>query len=128
MVIDWNNYDLKKARALARKFGEATVTEMMMNIQNLDLIDRGVLINSIKAGVRTKYGFVDRVQFTYEFYGKFFEYGAENAFGKGVDLPALHWRNEAISKNMDSLNEDFAEFYASLIADEIDINNVKMEM
>lgn len=128
MIIDFEKYDLDKAKDLARKFGSAAVTEMAFQIHNLDLVDKGILVNSLKASVRTSKGEVDRVQFAYEWYGRFHETGAENIFGNGKNLKATKWRSEAISKNLQSLNDDFAEFYASMIIDEITINSTKMEM
>jgi hypothetical protein len=128
MVIDFEKYDLNKAKELARKFGSAALTEMAFKIQQLDLIDRGVLLNSLKFSVRTKQGEVDRVQFAYEWYGRFHEVGAENIFGTGAALKPTHWRSEAISENLQSLNDDFAEFYQSLIIDAITIDSTKMEM
>lgn len=129
MVIDFTKYDLSKAKELARKFGAAAVTEMAFNIQKLDLVDRGNLLKSLKASVRTKSGQeVDRVQFSYEWYGRFHEVGASNIFGKGKDLAATNWRSEAINAHIGMLNDDFAEFYAALISDEIKIESTKMEM
>lgn len=128
MVIDFSKYNLDKAKELARKFGAAAVTEMAFNIQQLDLVDRGNLLNSVKYGVRTKAGEVDRVQFSYEWYGRFHETGANNIFGNGKELAAKKWRSEAIESTIGSLNDDFAEFYAELILDEIQIDTTKMEM
>lgn len=128
MVIDFTKYDLSKAKELARKFGAAAVTEMAFNIQKLDLVDRGNLLNSMKYGVRTKGGEVDRVQFSYEWYGRFHEAGANNIFGSGKELAAKKWRSEAIESTIGSLNDDFAQFYADLILEEIVIDTTKMEM
>lgn len=128
MNVDWSKYDLKKAQDLAKKFGAAALTDMAFNITRLDLVDRGNLLRSLKSSVHSTYGEVDRVQFRYEWYGRFHEVGAENVFGKGVHLKGLNWRSEAIEKNIGSLNEDFTEYYASLIIEEITIDSVKMEM
>jgi hypothetical protein len=128
MNIDFTKYDLDKAKELARKFGAAAVTEMAFNLQKLDLVDRGNLLKSLKYSVRTKSGEVDRVQFSYEWYGRFHEVGASNIFGSGKDLPGKQWRSEAINAHMGMLNDEFAEFYASLIMDEIQIEETKMEM
>ncbi len=128
MIIDFTKYDLSKAKELARKYGAAALTEMAFNIQKLDLIDRGILLNSLKSGVRTKDGEVDRVQFSYEWYGRFQEAGANNIFGNGKELAAKKWRSEAIESTIGLLNDDFAQFYADLILEEIVIDTTKMEM
>lgn len=119
---------MNKAKELARKFGTAAVTEMAFNIQRLDLIDKGNLLKSLKFSVLSKQGEVDRVQFRYEWYGRFHEVGAENIFGTGKNLKATNWRSEAIEAHIGSLNEDFAEFYASMIIEEITIDSTKMQM
>ena len=129
MVIDWTKYDLGKAKELAKKFGKAAVTEMAFNIQQLGLVDRGNLLRSLKAGVRTKKEVVDRVVFSYEWYGRFHETGAENIFGKGASLNARHWRSQAINGQLiDTLSDDFSKFYGDLILEEITVNSAKMIM
>jgi len=128
LMIDFSKYDITKAKELAAKFGSAALNEMVMNIHSMDLIDRGVLLNSLKYSVRTKGGEVDRIQFAYEWYGRFQNTGAENIFGTGKALEPTNWRSDALSNNMPELNQDFAEFYASLIIEEITVDSVKMEM
>jgi hypothetical protein len=128
MNVDWSKYDLKKAQDLAKKFGAAALTEMAFNISQLGLVDRGNLLKSLKVSVHQKQGEVDRVQFRYEWYGRFHEVGAENVFGKGVHLQPLNWRSKAIENHIQGLNQDFAEYYASLILEEIVIDTAKMKM
>lgn len=128
MQVNWENYDLEAAKEISKKFGSATLMEMKMNISRLSLVDRGTLLRSVKSSVRTKQGFVDRVEFSYEFYGRIFENGANNVFGKGVKLETRQWRNPAISQYLGELNKDFAIYYASLIAETIQIEDVKLEM
>lgn len=128
LMIDFSKYDITKAKELAAKFGSAALNEMVMNIHSLDLIDRGILLNSLKYGVKTKGGEVDRIQFSYEWYGRFQNTGANNIFGTGKALEPTNWRSDAISNNMPELNQDFAELYASLILEEITVDSVKMEM
>lgn len=129
VVIDFEKYDLSKAKELASKFGTATLTEMAFNIQNMSLFDKGELLRSLKYSVRTKGGEIDKVVFMYEWYGRFHENGAESIFGNsGQRLKENKWRSLAISKTIEQLNEDFKEFYASLIIDEIEIDSVKMKM
>jgi hypothetical protein len=128
MQIVWENYDLAKTKELAAKFGSAVVLEMQSNINKLSLVEKGNLLRSIKASVRTKEGYVDRIQFSYEWYGRIFENGAQNVFGKGVNLQPKPWRNPAIASELDDLNKDFALYYASLIAESIELEDVKLEM
>lgn len=126
--IDWNKYDLAKAKELAKKRGNAALTEMMFNIQKMSLVDTGKLLSSVKSSVRTKNGFVDRIQFSYEWYGAVHNHGAENIFGKGKRLNANAWRSDAINNNLEGLTNDFQQFYAEMIADEIEIESVQMKM
>lgn len=128
MIIDWSNYDLKKAKELAARFGTAAMAQMVANIHDLDLVDRGILLESLKSTVRTKDGMVDRIEFAYAYYGKFHEVGADNAFGSGVNLRATHWRSMAISQNLEMLDQDFADYYASLIAESIELPSVTLNM
>lgn len=128
MIIDFEKYNLDKAKELARKFGSSVLMEMAFKIQQLDLVDKGILLKSLKQSVRTKAGEVDRVQFSYEWYGRFHETGAENIFGTGANLKQTNWRSESIGKHLQELNDEFADFYASMIIDEITIASTKMEM
>lgn len=128
VVIDFEKYDLSKAKELASKFGAAALTEMAFNIQQMSLVQKGELLRSLKFSVGTKSGEVDRVNFMYEWYGKIQENGAENVFGKGVSISPNRWRSAAISQHMEKLNDDFSEFYASLIMDELQVDSVKMKM
>ena len=101
---------------------------MLRKIHELDLIERGALLNSIKAAVRTKDQEVDRIEYTYEWYGFIHEQGAENVFGKGVNLPATGWRSDAIEAHKEELDKQFTQFYAALIIDEIDLASVTLKM
>jgi hypothetical protein len=127
MRIDWKNYDKDKARAIAKKFGTAVVTEMMHNITQMSLVDKATLLRSVKSSVRSESGFageVSKISFTYQF----LENGANNVFGKGVNIKAKHWRNNAIEKHKEDLDSEFSQFYAELVLGELHIDNAKMEM
>jgi hypothetical protein len=128
MIMDFSKYDLKKASEIAKRYGSAALTEMAFNIQSMDLVDKGILLKSLKMSVKTKQGEVDRVQFAYEWYGRFSEVGASNIFGKGQDLPAMHWRSNAIASQMGGLNDEFGDFYTEMIIKEVVIDSPKMEM
>jgi hypothetical protein len=128
MRVDFTKYDEGKAKDLAKKFGSATLTEMMMNIQEMDLVDRAELLHSLKFSVHSKNKEVDRIAFSYEWYGKIQEMGSDNLFGKGVKIDPRKWRSEAIDNNIDSLNEEFAKFYAELIIEEINIDEIKIKI
>ena len=104
------------------------MAQMTANIHELDLVDRGILLNSLKTTVRTKQGLVDRIEFSYAYYGKFHEVGADNAFGTGVNLRPTHWRSLAINQNLEMLDKDFAEYYSKLIAEEITLPSITLKM
>lgn len=118
---------LAKAKELADQYGNQIVAQMAANLHDMDLIDSGKLLQSIKSKTRTKQGDIDRIEFSYEFYGKIFETGAQNAFGKGVTIAPKHWRNQAIALLKPELDEKFGELYASMIIDEIFIESVKLK-
>lgn len=128
MLIDFTKYDIKKAREMARESGKTAVALMQANIHKYDLINRGTLLKSIRSSVLSKNGEVDRLQFTYEWYGKFQQMGVKNAFGKGVSLKSKNWRNSAIDEVRPELLQKFADYYAELIIEEIKIDSVKMNM
>lgn len=128
MVLDFSKYDIDKAREISQKFGSATLTQMVHNIHQLDLVDKGRLLQSLKFSVHTANQEVDRISFSYEWYGVFHEVGASNVFGKGINLPPKHWRNPAIDGNKAELEKDFADFYAELIVEEIKIDSVNLKM
>jgi hypothetical protein len=128
MLIDFQKYDIKKAREMARTHGAAALDQMMQNIQQMDLVDKGNLLRSLKYSVRSTKGEVDRIQFQYKWYGKFHELGVDNAFGKGVKLRKQQWRTNAIQQELPNITADFAKYYASLIIEEIQIDSTKMEM
>lgn len=123
MKFDWTKYDEKKAREIARSFADASIQDMAFNIQRMGLIDKKKLLNSIRASVRAdNTGEVNRIQFAYEFYGRFQETGTK----KG--LPSKPWRTPAIQKNKPELNQNFNELYAKMILEELQIESVKIEM
>lgn len=116
-------YDLAKAREIARKYGAQIIAKMTANMHQLDLVDKGTLINSLKLSVRSKNGEVDRLTFQYEFYGAIWENGADNVFGKGIHLNPKKWRNEAMEELRPDLIEEFGEYYAELIIKELSFDN-----
>lgn len=123
MRFDWTKYDEKKAREIARSFANASIQDMAINIQRMGLVDKRQLLNSLRASVRAdKFGEVNRIQFAYEFYGRFQEMGTK----KGIK--AKPWRNPAIEENKPELDEKFNELYATMILDELQIESVKIEM
>jgi hypothetical protein len=128
MRVDWNKYDQKEAVAIARKFSKDVLQDMAINIQKMGLVDKKKLLTSLKDSVRKTGIEVDRIQFAYEFYGRFHENGASNVFGKNVTLKPTPWRTPAIEKNKGELDSNFNEFYAKLILDELEISSAKMEM
>ena len=101
---------------------------MKRNILSWNLVDQGKFLRTLKYTVKKDAHIVDRVQFSYEFYGKFFETGVKNAFGKGLELPIKPWRSLAFEKFYDGMNVEFADFYAETILNEIVIDSVELKM
>lgn len=128
MLVDFTKYDQKQARDIAKKYGTAILNQMQFNIQYLDLIDKSSLYKSLKFSVGSTYGEVDKITFSYEWYGKFFEMGAENVFGKGVRIKPLHWRKTAIEHYSEQLFQEFADMYAKIMIEEIVLPDVRMKM
>jgi hypothetical protein len=122
--IDWKAYDIRKAREIAKRFGSAVLLDMAHNIQKLDLVDRGIFLKSLKSSPKQNIkGFISHIEFRYEWYGKFFELGAENVFGKGIEIKSTPWRKPAIEKNINELNAEMAEYYAEIILKNITISS-----
>jgi len=128
MIIDWTKYDINKAKEISQKFGSAALSQMAFNISSLDLVDKGNLLKTLKFQVKNKKGEVDRIQFSYEWYGRFHEVGANNIFGIGQNIDPKHWRSNAIEQHLKSLDDEFGEFYAQMIIEEVKIDSVKMKM
>lgn len=113
-------YDEKKAAAIARKIGKKGVTEMAFNIANLGIVDKGELLKSLRVSVKkSEFGEVSGIQFSYLFYGKFFENGAKNLYGKGTKLEKKPWRNPTLNPLWEESNKEFATYYKTLIEEEI---------
>lgn len=118
---------LAKAKELADEYGKKGVGLMVANLHEMDLEKTGRLLKSIKSRTVTKQGDIDRIEYAYEFYGKIWETGAQNVFGKGVTLVPKHWRDDAIAQIKPELDEKFGELYASMIINEIFIESVKLK-
>jgi hypothetical protein len=121
-------YDLKEARELAKKHGTAVLNEMHYNIADLDLVDKGNLLNSLKVSIRTKSGEVAKIEFQYEWYGIVQERGAENLFGKGINLQPSVWRDNAIDLHQEEVEREFSEFYAEIALKQIEIDPIKFKL
>jgi len=119
MKLDWSNYDLAKAKELGKKSIDLVLGDMARNLHAMDLVDKSVLLNSLKGAVTTKDSVVDSLTFSYEWYGFLWENGASNVFGKGVDLTPKHWRSEAINAHIEQIDLDYAELYAQMIVQDI---------
>ena len=129
MRIDWSKYDLGKAVDIADRFGEKTLIEMHKQIQEMDLINKGALLKSLKFKTKVKEHTVDFIGFEYEFHGKLQQTGVLNAFGKGVTLPAKTWRSNAYALTVPDLSQEFSDFYGELILAEITpIDSVNLSM
>lgn len=127
-TIDWTKYDISEARQIAKKFGSAVVQKWTAKLQDLDLVDKGNLLRSLKFSVRAKGIEIDRIEFSYDFYGKIWENGATNVFGKGLSLKPRPWRNEVLEELKPELDQEFGEFYAAMIINELFIESVTLKM
>lgn len=128
MEINWNAYDLNEAKEIALAFGKRVIEEWKTKLHQLDLVDSGKLLESLKATPKSTFDEVTRIEFRYEFYGKIWERGASNVFGKGTDLHAQPWRDEILEKLKPELDQEFGEFYAKLIIQELTIDSVTLRM
>lgn len=120
-------YNIAEAREIARKYGAQIIAKMSANMHQQGLVDKGTLLNSLKFGVRTRNGEVDRVQFQYEFYGAIWENGADNVFGKGIHLNPRKWRNDVIEQIRPDLIQDFGEYYAGIIINELALEDIQLK-
>lgn len=123
----FSGYNIAEAREIARRYGAQIIAKMTANMQQMSLVDKGKLMQSLKFGVRSKNGEIDRVSFQYEFYGAIWENGADNVFGKGVKLEPRKWRSEAIEAIAPDLIEEFGEYYAKLILEELGLEDLKLK-
>jgi len=120
--------DLAEIELIVRKFGNETKESLSFQLNSLDLRSKadvfakikdhnGVkkhLADSIKVKLKRRFGQVDAVVFSYNWYGLFHDIGAKNVFGKGLDLPALEWRGAAINPPSKLLADKLQNFYANI--------------
>jgi hypothetical protein len=118
-------YDQDAVQKIADKFSKDSIIAMVQNLRAMGLVDREQLIRSIKYSLKFEYDELSRIQFSYAWYGKFFQSGANNVFGKGIELPATHWRSLAIDQFAAQLGEELSQYYANLIINNIQIEDVK---
>ncbi len=114
---------VSKQEDIVLRWTEKAKSNIALELAKLGLEDRGKLINSISGKVRKRYGDIEAVTFRYLYYGFFHHSGAINAFGKGVDLPALNWQANAINPLMEGLATDLAEHYAEVAIKNIDFKS-----
>ena len=127
-LINWSKYDLAKAYLLAQRLGDDFIREMSLRLTDLDLVNRGVLLKSLKAKPVVQHLEVTRLQFSYEFYGAIWENGTSNAFGKGIQLEPRKWRSEAMEGLRADFDQQWADFYADTILKEIELESVQLHM
>lgn len=121
MRIDWTRYDEKKAKEIASSFADKTKADMLVAIQTMGLLRTKELLKSVKASVRSEKGEINRIQFTYQFYGRFLEKGT-------VKMQAKKWRDESIASNKPELDKQMAELYAQMMLAELEIESVKISL
>lgn len=127
MIIDWSKYDEDKAEEIANRFGKATLEQMTKNLTSFGLVRSGTLLQSLKFKVKKDAHIVDRVEFIYEFYGRFHNSGAKQIFGRNQDLPIKPWRTVAFEQTVPQMLDDMSELMAQAIADEIVVDSVKLQ-
>jgi hypothetical protein len=121
-------YDINEAKKIAQRFGTAVLNEMHQNIVSLDLVERSVLLKSLKTSPRTSVGEVNRVEFSYEWYGFLQDRGFKNAFGKGIEINATNWRQDAIQSHKEQFDSEMNEMYAKLMIQQIVIDDIKLKL
>ena len=114
-MADFQKIDIEKVNASAVRWGNYVKPQIQSQIQRLGLVERMNLLNSIKVKIKKNVGLVEVVSFEYAWYGLFHNSGANNAFGKGVTLPALHWKSKAINPNIEALANEVSEGYANAV-------------
>ena len=114
--------DPARTSQLALEWGQKqAISSLALQLAKLGLKDRAVLINSLKAKIRKKFGEIDSVRIEFEWYGLFHNYGAENAFGKGVDLPATFWIAMGVNPVIQDLADKVGDYYAEVAIKNIEI-------
>lgn len=119
--------ELKEIDLLVRSFGSKTKDSLAMQINKLGLRSRAEVFSKIKESNNVKkhlaesfkvkykrrFGQVDSVIFTYNWYGLFHDIGTDNAFGTGVNLPKLDWKAAVINPAANKLANHLQKFYAN---------------
>jgi hypothetical protein len=112
-MSEFQNIDIEKVNLVAKKWGSYMVPRIQSQIQRLGFVDRMTLLNSIKVKLKKTDGLAEAVTFEYAWYGLMHNVGAKNVFGKGVTLPATHWKSKAINPEIESLATEMAETWSS---------------
>lgn len=123
VLVGNKHYNPEIVEKLAKEWGTGTKSALALQIAKLGLKDRGLLMNSISVGIKRKFGDVDAITFRYLYYGLFHNVGAKNVFGKGVTLPALHWKASGINPRIEDLADKVGEYYAQVLIKNIDFQS-----
>jgi hypothetical protein len=120
------NEDLNEIAAITRKWTREKKKHLVANLSTLGLVRTGELIDSVRAGVRTRQGEAHTIWFKYKYYGLFHDKGAENVGRNHINLPAKHWMAQHIyGPNLDDLLEELANYYQEVAINSIKLTDVK---
>lgn len=114
--------DLNKIGVITRKWARKKKAELIASVIRAGLVDTGKLRDSIRSGVRTRYGEAHTIWFKYEWYGLFHDVGSTGVGRQKMNLPAKHWMARLISGDqLSELTEELSGFYAELAIKSINI-------
>lgn len=114
-MVDFTKYDLEKAKFLASRLGKSVASSMIENVQSFDLVGKSNLLQSIKSRVSTSRGQVDKISFTYAWYGVFHEIGIAgtgNTFEAGGKFEAKKPSRKMVQSIMENYSVSQKEAFA----------------
>ena len=106
------------------RLGLRSKSEVFSRIKESNQV-RKHLEDSVTTRLKKSFGEVVGVRFNYNWYGLFFNTGANNAFGKGVNLPALQWQAAALNPEIEIFFTKITNFYGDLAIKNIEFKNKK---
>lgn len=110
----------KKMRRAARKWGKETKQQMLYNISNLGLRDRGVLSNTLNVRLKNNLGEPERITFSYPLYARFVEEGvAKNSPADNRTRKKRPFAGPAINQNIGKLADVLTEIMGDEYLDNI---------
>lgn len=130
--------DLQILEQISKEFGNESTTKMGFEIAKLGLRSRAEVFSRIKAKNNVKkhledsitnklkksFGEVIGIRFDYNWYGLFYNTGAQNVFGKGLTHPAHQWQAAALNPEIEKLATKVAGFYADVMIKNIEFKKI----